>query len=56
MRRKLTDKQAHLLSYLRQVIKREGQAPSLRQAAANLGVSHAAVAQSLRSLEDKGYV
>jgi repressor LexA len=56
MRRKLTDKQAHLLTYLRQVIKREGQAPSLRQAAANLGVSHAAVAQSLRILEDKGYV
>ena len=56
MRRKLTDKQAHLLTYLRQVIKREGQAPSLRQAAANLGVSHAAVAQSLRILEDKGSV
>jgi len=56
MRRKLTDKQAHLLAYLQQAIKREGQAPSLRQAAADLGVSHAAVAQSLRTLEDKGYV
>ena len=56
MRRKLTDKQAHLLAYLQQAIKREGQTPSLRQAAAELGVSHAAVAQSLRILEDKGYV
>ena len=56
MRRKLTDKQAHLLAYLQQVIKREGRAPSLREAASDLGVSHAAVAQSLRTLEDKGYV
>ena len=48
MRRKLTDKQAHLLAYLQQAIKREGQAPSLRQTASDLGVSHAAVAQSLR--------
>ena len=56
MRRKLTNKQAHLLAYLQQAIKREGQAPSLRQAASDLGVSHAAVAQSLRTLEDKGYV
>ena len=56
MRRKLTDKQAHLLAYLQQAIEREGQAPSLRQAASDLGGSHAAVAQSLRTLEDKGYV
>ena len=56
MRRKLTDKQAHLLAYLQQAVNREGQAPSLRQAASDLGVSHAAVAQSLRILEDKGYV
>ena len=56
MRRKLTDKQAHLLAYLQRSIRREGQAPSLRQAAADLGVSHAAVAQSLRILEGKGYI
>ena len=56
MRRKLTDKQAHLLAYLQRSIRREGQAPSLRQAAADLGVSHAAVAQSLQILEGKGYI
>ena len=56
MRRKLTDKQTRLLAYLQRAIAREGQAPSLRQAASDLGVSHAAVAQSLRILEDKGYV
>ena len=56
MRRKLTDKQTHLLAYLQQAIKQEGEAPSLRQAATDLGVSHAAVAQILRALEDKGYV
>ena len=56
MRRKLTDKQAHLLAYLQRSIRREGQVPSLRQTAADLGVSHAAVAQSLRILEGKGYI
>ena len=56
MRRKLTAKQTHLLAYLQRAINREGQSPSLRQAASDLGVSHAAVAQSLRILEDKGYV
>ena len=56
MRRKLTDKQTHLLAYLQQAIKQEGEAPSLRQAASDMGVSHAAVAQILRALEDKGYV
>ena len=56
MRRKLTDKQAHLLAYLQRSIRREGQVPSLRQAAADLGVSHAAVAQGLRILEGKGYI
>jgi len=56
MRLKLTTKQAHLLAYLQQAINQEGQSPSLRQAASDLGVSHAAVAQSLRILEDKGYV
>ena len=56
MRIKLTTKQMHLLTYLQQVINREGRSPSLREAAADLGVSHAAVAQRLRALEEKGYV
>lgn len=41
---------------LRQAIDRKGQAPSLRQAATDLGVSHAAVAQGLKVLEAKGYI
>jgi len=56
MRLKLTSKQTHLLAYLQRAINREGRSPSLRQAASDLGVSHAAIAQSLRILEDKGYV
>lgn len=55
-RSKLTRKQEQFLVYLRQEIDRAGQMPSLRQAALDLGVSHAAVAQSLRALEAKGYV
>jgi len=54
-RLKLTQKQEQFLAYLRQEIDRAGQMPSLRQAALDLGVSHAAVAQSLRILEAKGY-
>jgi len=53
---KLTQKQEQFLVYLRQEIDLVGQMPSLRQAALDLGVSHAAVAQSLRVLEAKGYV
>jgi repressor LexA len=56
MRSMLTPKQKNFLAYLQQKIVRTGQAPSLRQAASDLGVSHAAVAQSLRALETKGYV
>ncbi len=52
----LTVKQQRLLDYLQQTIGDRNQIPSLRQAAADLGVSHAAVAQGLKSLEDKGYV
>ena len=55
-RSKLTQKQDHFLVYLRQEIDLTGQMPSLRQAASDLGVSHAAVAQSLRVLQAKGYV
>jgi repressor LexA len=52
----LTVKQQRLLDYLQQTIGDRNHIPSLRQAAADLGVSHAAVAQGLKSLEDKGYV
>ncbi len=52
----LTDKQQRLLDYYRQVIAREGKSPSLRRAASDLEVSHAAVAQGLRVLEEKGHV
>ena len=56
MQEALTQKQKHLLDYLQQKISRSGTPPSLRQAASDLGVSHAAVAQSLKMLEEKGYV
>ena len=56
MRSELTAKQQQVLNYLEHVIRRTGAPPSLRQAALDLGVSHAAVAQSLRMLEEKGYV
>jgi len=56
MRHKLTPKQERFLAYLRREIDRSGRMPSLRQAASDIGVSHAAVAQSLKTLEEKGYV
>lgn len=52
----LTDKQRNFLSYLEREIREGGRIPSLRQAAADIGVSHTAVAQMLKALEDKGYV
>jgi repressor LexA len=52
----LSPKQKRLLDYLRRRIQRDGSAPSLRRAAGDLGVSHAAVAQGLRILEEKGYL
>jgi repressor LexA len=52
----LSPKQKRLLDYLRRRIRRDGAPPSLRQAAGDLGVSHAAVAQGLRILEEKGYL
>lgn len=51
----LTPRQEHFLSYLQGKIRRRGRAPSLRRAAQDLGISHAAVAQLLRALEKKGY-
>lgn len=53
---KLTDKQQHFRDYLQRKITTDGQAPSLREAAAELGISHAAVAQLIRTLEEKGHV
>lgn len=50
----LTDKQQRLYHYLEKEIERNGRAPSLREAAEDLGVSHAAVAQLLKALEEKG--
>jgi repressor LexA len=51
-----TPKQQRFLDYLQREIARTGQCPSLRQAAANLGISHAAIAQFFRVLEEKGYL
>jgi repressor LexA len=56
MRPELTPKQQRLLRYLEKQIRQKGVSPSLRRAATALGVSHAAVAQLLRALEEKGYV
>ena len=52
----LSSKQKRLFDYLKRRIQRDGSAPSLRQTAGDLGVSHAAVAQGLRLLEEKGYL
>ena len=56
MRPEPTPKQKEVLDYLAREIGRTGDAPSLRQAAADLGISHAAVAQLIRALEKKGYL
>jgi repressor LexA len=52
----LTAGQRRLFDYLKRIIERTGSAPSLRQAARDLGVSHAAVSQGLKLLEQKGVV
>ncbi len=56
MRQELTPRQKRLLEYFQGKITTTGVPPSLRQAAADLDVSHAAVAQTLQLLEEKGYV
>ncbi len=56
MRLKLTQHQQKVLDYLAQKIKNDGTVPSLRTAAAELAISHAAVAQTLKALEDKEYI
>jgi len=56
MQSDLTPKQKQFLSYLQGAITRDGKPPSLRRAALDLGISHSAVSQSLKILEEKGYV
>ena len=51
-----TPKQQKFLDYLEDQISRCGRAPSLRTAAEDMGVSHAAVAQLIKALEEKGYI
>ena len=52
----LTPKQINFLKYLKKEIKRRGRAPSLREAASDLNISHTAVAQFIRILESKGFL
>jgi repressor LexA len=54
MRPELTPKQRQFLGYLEREIIRAGKAPSLRQAATDMGVSHSAVSQLIKALEEKG--
>lgn len=56
MRATFTAKQQQLMNYLEEQVRQQGRTPSLREAAADLGVSHAAVAQTLKALENKGAV
>ncbi len=50
----LTEKQQRFYRYLAERIREDGRAPSLREAAAEMGVSHNAVAQLISQLEKKG--
>jgi len=56
MRLKLTQSQQKILDFLKQKVKENGIAPSLRMVAAELAISHAAVAQTLKTLENKEYL
>lgn len=50
----LTEKQEYFFAYLKDKIAADGRAPSLRQAAHDMGVSHTAVAQMIQQLEKRG--
>ncbi len=56
MHPELTPKQQKLFDYLESEITRSGKSPSLRQAAAKMGVSHAAISQLIKALEEKGMI
>lgn len=56
MEPELTPSQRRLFDYLKTAIEDTGNAPSLRQAAQDLGISHAAVSQGLKLLAQKGVV
>jgi repressor LexA len=56
MRTPLTPKQQRLLDYFEDRIAESGASPSLRRTARDLGISHTAVAQTLKLLEDKGLI
>lgn len=49
----LTPKQQQLFYYFERAIRKTGKAPSLRQAAADMGVSHTAISQLIKALEKK---
>jgi repressor LexA len=54
MQPELTPKQQRFFNYLEHEIIRTGKAPSLRQSATEMGVSHAAISQLIKALEKKG--
>lgn len=54
MQPELTPKQQRFFNYLEREIIRTGKAPSLRQSAVEMGVSHAAISQLITALENKG--
>jgi repressor LexA len=56
MRLSLTPKQQRLLTYIQDHIAETGISPSLRQAAQVLGISHTAVSQTLKLLENKSLI
>ena len=49
----LTSKQQRFLNYLEREIIRTGKTPSLRRSAEAMGVSHAAISQLIKTLEEK---
>ena len=56
MAAELTPGQQRLYDYLKKTIEATGSAPTLRQAARDLGVSHTAISQGVKRLEQKGMV